>query len=72
VSGSSLLPPRLAAVPVVLLSGEDEAPEHAAALEVTGVLKKPFEAEKLLDAVRRAIGRSRQSPSRSNSDLTVA
>jgi CheY-like chemotaxis protein len=51
------LPPRLAAVPVVLLSGEDEALDHAAALNASGVLKKPFEAEKLLDAVRRAIGR---------------
>ena len=51
------LPPRLAAIPVVLLSGEDDAPDHAAALQVNVVLKKPFAAEKLLDAVRRALGR---------------
>jgi CheY-like chemotaxis protein len=51
------LPPRLAAVPVVLVSGDDDVPDHAAALQVEVVLKKPFEAEKLLDAVRRALGR---------------
>ena len=51
------LPPRLAAVPVVLLSGDDDVPDHAAALQVDVVLRKPFEAEKLLDAVRRALGR---------------
>jgi CheY-like chemotaxis protein len=51
------LPPRLAAVPVVLVSGDEDALDGAGALKVDIVLKKPFEAEKLLDAVRRTLGR---------------
>jgi CheY-like chemotaxis protein len=51
------LAPRLAAVPVVVMSGEVDAPEHAAALQVDGLVQKPFNADALLGAVRRAIRR---------------
>jgi len=49
------LSPRLAAIPVLVLSGEDDVSNQAAALKAAGVVQKPFEPEALLDAVRRAI-----------------
>jgi CheY-like chemotaxis protein len=50
------LPPRLASVPVLVLSSEDDVSDQAAALKAAGGVRKPFKAEVLLDAVRRAIG----------------
>jgi CheY-like chemotaxis protein len=51
------LPDRCAAVPVLLVSGEDDAAAHANALDAVGVIKKPFDPDDLLDAVSAAIQR---------------
>lgn len=51
------LSPKAAAVPVLLMSGEDDAHGHAVALNAIGVVQKPVAAEALLDAVRRVIGK---------------
>jgi CheY-like chemotaxis protein len=44
--------PRLAAVPVILLSGERDVARTAAALGVSLFFRKPVELGRLLDAVR--------------------
>ncbi len=44
-----------AAVPVLLMTGEDDAATHAETLRAVGVIKKPFDPEDLLDAVSAAI-----------------
>jgi CheY-like chemotaxis protein len=46
-----------AAVPVLLMTGEDDAPRHANALQAVGIVKKPFDPDDLLDAVSTAIQR---------------
>jgi chemosensory pili system protein ChpA (sensor histidine kinase/response regulator) len=46
---------RLAAVPVLLVSGADNARDHAVRMKVVGLVKKPFEPEQLLDAVQHAL-----------------
>src|SRR5688572_13009357 len=46
-----------AAVPVLLMTSEDDAASHAAKLRVVGVIKKPFDPDDLLDAVSAAMGR---------------
>jgi CheY-like chemotaxis protein len=46
-----------AAVPVLLMTGEDDAPGHANALHAVGVITKPFDPDDLLDAVSAAIQR---------------
>jgi len=57
-----------ASVPVLLMTGEADADACAAALDAVGVVKKPFAATALLDAVRTAMrqhGRTRDpGPSR--------
>jgi CheY-like chemotaxis protein len=45
-----------AAVPVLLLTSEDDAATHAEALRAVGVVRKPFDPDDLLDAVSAAIG----------------
>jgi len=47
-----------AAVPVLLMTGEHDAPGHAHALHAAGVIAKPFDPDDLLDAVSAAIERS--------------
>jgi CheY-like chemotaxis protein len=46
-----------AAVPVLLMTGEDDAASQAAKLRAVGVIKKPFDPDDLLDAVSAAMGR---------------
>jgi CheY-like chemotaxis protein len=47
---------KLAAVPVVLMTADDEPASHADALFAVGVIQKPFDPDDLLDAVSAAIG----------------
>lgn len=42
---------KCAAVPVLLLTGEDDAPSHARTLRAVGAISKPFEPDDLLQAV---------------------
>ena len=42
---------RLAAIPVLLVTGSDHAVEHAASLAAAGVVTKPFNPDRLLTAV---------------------
>ena len=51
-----------AAVPVLLMTGENDAPSHADALQATGLIAKPFDPDDLLDAVSAAIKRSGSAP----------
>ena len=46
---------RLAAIPVLLMTGEEDAAEHAEKLRAVGLVKKPFEVTQLLKAVQRAL-----------------
>jgi CheY-like chemotaxis protein len=45
----------LAAIPVVLLTGADDADYHFAALEAAGLVQKPFDPDGLLNAVQAAL-----------------
>jgi two-component system, chemotaxis family, chemotaxis protein CheY len=47
----------LKAVPILLLTGEDDAVGHADALRAAGCLEKPVDPDDLLDAVSSAMGR---------------
>jgi CheY-like chemotaxis protein len=47
----------LATIPVLLLTGADGADGHAATLRAAGLLKKPFDPDRLLGAIRTALGR---------------
>lgn len=49
------LAPALASVPVLLMTGEADADACAAALDAVGVIRKPFTAGALLDAVGTAM-----------------
>jgi CheY-like chemotaxis protein len=53
------LPPPLASIPVLLMTGEIDADACAATLDAIGVVKKPFAAHALLDAVGAAMRRHR-------------
>lgn len=46
---------RLAAIPVLLLTGADKTVDHAATLHAVGLVHKPFNPERLLDAVKKAL-----------------
>jgi CheY-like chemotaxis protein len=46
---------RLAAIPVLLMTGEEDAADHAAKLQAVGLVKKPFEVAHFLRAVERAL-----------------
>jgi CheY-like chemotaxis protein len=50
-----------ARAPVLVMSGDNEAETHAATLHAIGVIKKPFAADDLLQAVSAAIGSHRQA-----------
>ena len=47
----------LSAIPVLVVSGADEAPDHVATLRAVGLVKKPFQPAQLLAAVERALTR---------------
>lgn len=53
------LPPSLASIPVLLMTGEVDADACAATLDAIGVVKKPFAPTALLDAVATAIRQHR-------------
>ena len=42
-------------IPVLILTGADDAPEHAATLRAVGLIEKPFHPDQLLSAVRTAL-----------------
>ena len=46
---------RLAAIPVLLMTGEEDAADHAEKLQAVGLVKKPFEIAHFLQAVERAL-----------------
>ena len=46
---------QLAAIPVLLVTGADGADAHAARLKAVGMVKKPFDPEQLLGAIRMAL-----------------
>lgn len=46
---------RLTAIPVLLLTGEDGSPDQFTQLKAVGLLKKPFDADQLLNAIQTAL-----------------
>ena len=50
-----LLEPDLVNIPVLILTSADGADQHAATLEAIGAIEKPFDPDRLLDAVRTAL-----------------
>jgi len=50
-----LVDSHLVNIPVLILTGADGAPEHAATLNAVGLIEKPFHPDQLLDAVRTAL-----------------
>ena len=53
---------KLAAVPVLLMTGEDNAIAYADTLQAVGVIKKPFDPAELLTAISAAIHSPRSAP----------
>jgi CheY-like chemotaxis protein len=45
----------LATIPVLLVTGADDARDHAVTLKAVGLVKKPFDPEQLLEAVQQAL-----------------
>ena len=54
--------PRLAAVPVIILSGVTEVPKHAAQLDVADYFSKPVKLDRLLETVQRRCPARAESP----------
>jgi CheY-like chemotaxis protein len=50
-----LVEPRLVNVPVLILTGADGANQHASTLDAVGAVEKPFDPNRLLNAVRTAL-----------------
>jgi CheY-like chemotaxis protein len=50
-----LVEPRLVNIPVLILTGADGANQHAATLDAVGAIEKPFDPDRLLNAVRTAL-----------------
>jgi CheY-like chemotaxis protein len=48
---------RLASVPVLLVTGADDASAHTRTLKAVGLVRKPFDPEQLLAAIKTALGR---------------
>jgi CheY-like chemotaxis protein len=48
---------RLAAIPVLLVTGADGAGDHATTLKAVGLIRKPFDPESLLEAIEAALPR---------------
>jgi len=40
---------------VLLVTGADDAPDHAVTLKAVGLVKKPFDPDQLLEAVQQAL-----------------
>jgi two-component system chemotaxis response regulator CheY len=53
---------KCAAIPVLLLTAEEDAAVHAQTLQAVGVIAKPFDPDDLLDAVSAAIGSQASAP----------
>jgi CheY-like chemotaxis protein len=53
---------KCAAIPVLLLTAEEDAAVHAQTLHAVGVITKPFDPDDLLDAVSAAIGSQASAP----------
>jgi CheY-like chemotaxis protein len=51
-----------AAVPVLLMTGVEDAATHADTLRAVGVIRKPFDPDDLLEAVSAAIGSQASAP----------
>jgi CheY-like chemotaxis protein len=47
----------LATIPVLLLTGADDASDHAGTLKAAGLVRKPFNSEELLSAIEVALRR---------------
>jgi CheY-like chemotaxis protein len=47
---------RLASIPVLLLTGADAARTHSATLKAVGLVEKPFDPDRLLGAIKTALG----------------
>jgi CheY-like chemotaxis protein len=62
----------LKAIPVLLLTGEDDATRHADALRAAGCLGKPVDPDDLLDAVSSAMGLNCESLVKAPEALTSA
>jgi CheY-like chemotaxis protein len=54
-----LADPAVAAIPVIVLSGDADADAHAVALRAAGSLRKPVDLERLLGTVARTLGAKR-------------
>jgi two-component system, OmpR family, alkaline phosphatase synthesis response regulator PhoP len=50
-----LVEPDLVNIPVLILTGADGADQHAATLDAVGAIEKPFDPDRLLNAVRTAL-----------------
>jgi CheY-like chemotaxis protein len=50
-----LVDTHLVNIPVLILTGAEGASEHAATLNAAGLIEKPFDPDRLLDAVRTAL-----------------
>ena len=48
---------RLASVPVLLVTGADDASAHTGTLKAVGLVRKPFDPEHLVAAIKTALGR---------------
>ncbi len=47
--------PQLVNIPVLILTGADGADQHAATLDAVGAIEKPFDPDRLLNAIRTAL-----------------
>jgi CheY-like chemotaxis protein len=54
------LPPKLAKIPVVVISGLDDARAQAEHLRAAGVVAKPFDNENLLGSIRALLGATKR------------
>ncbi len=50
-----LVEPHLVNIPVLIFTGADGADQHAATLDAVGAIEKPFDPDRLLNAVRTAL-----------------
>jgi DNA-binding response OmpR family regulator len=50
-----LVEPELVNIPVLVLTGADDANQHAATLDAIGAIERPFDPDRLLHAVRTAL-----------------
>jgi CheY-like chemotaxis protein len=53
---------KLAAIPVLLLTGQDDAANQASRLDAIGIVRKPIDPDDLLEAVSAAVGSQGSAP----------